>query len=138
MPSAGRMWFSKGASVDAGGMGVAVLRHVGAQVAGREVGYGGAGLGRRCGGFLAPLDAVDGLGGAEPGLRRRKLAVGAEGDAPGPALGPALDDVDLPPRGVDADAEAGQLAIPEDPGPRPRPRAGPPPDRSSSACYGAA
>ena len=98
-------------------MGVAVLGDMGAQVAGCEVGDGGAGLGRRCGGLLAPLDAVDGLGCAEPGLRRRKLAVGAERDAPGPALGPALDDVDLAPRGVDPDPEAGQLPVPEDPVP---------------------
>ena len=69
------------APVDACGMGVAVNCHVGAQVAGCEVAHRGAGLGRRCGGLLAPLDAIDGLGGAEPGLCRRKLAVGAERDA---------------------------------------------------------
>ena len=126
------------APVDAGGMGVAVLGHVGAQVAGREVGDGGAGLGRRCCGLLAPLDAVDGLGGAEPGLRRRKLAVGAERDPPGPALRPALDDVDLAPRGVDADPEARQLAVPEDPVPaRDRETVHRPPAQAS-ACYGAA
>ena len=105
------------APVDAGGVGVAVDCDVGAQVAGCEVCDGGAGLGgRRCG-LLAPLDAVDDLGGALAGLGGGELAVGAEGDAPGPALGPALDHVDLAPRGVDPDAEAGQLAVPEDPVP---------------------
>ena len=85
------------APVDAGGMGVAVLRDMGVQVALGEVGDGGAGLGRGRYRLLAPLDAVDDLGCAEPGLRRGELAVGAEGDAPGRALAPALDDVDLAP-----------------------------------------
>ena len=48
-------------------------------------------------GSSPPLDAVDDLGCAEAGLRRGELAVGAEGDAPGRALAPALDDVDLAP-----------------------------------------
>ena len=102
------------AAVDAGGVGVAVLRHVGAHVALGEVGDGGAGAGREHGGLLAPLDAVDDAGGAEPGLCRGDLAVGAEGDAAGPAACAGLHDVDLAARGIDAHAEAGQLAVPDD------------------------
>ena len=102
------------APVDAGGMRVAVLGHVGAHVALGEVGDGGAAPGRRHGRLLAPLDAVDDLGRAEPRLRRGDLAVGAEGDAARAAAGAALDDVDLPARGVDAHAEAGELPVPED------------------------
>ena len=90
---------------------------MGAEVAGGEVGHGGAGLGRGRDGLVAALDAVDDLGGAEPGLGRGELAVGAQGDPPGPAAGPALDDVDLAARGVDPDPEAGELAVPEDPVP---------------------
>ena len=102
------------APVDAGGMSVAVDRDMGAQIALREVGYGGAGRGRRR--LLAPLDAVDDLGGAEAGLGRGELAVGAERNAPGRAAGPALDDVDLPAGGIDPpDTEARELAVPEDP-----------------------
>ena len=81
-------------SVDAGGMGVAVLRDMGVQVALGEVGDGGAGLNE---GFLAPLDAVDDLGCAEAGLRRGERAVGAEGDAPGRTACAALNHVDLAP-----------------------------------------
>ena len=56
------------APVDAGGMGVAVLGDMGTQVAGGEVGDGGAGFGRGCGGLLAPFDAVDDLSGTKPAL----------------------------------------------------------------------
>ena len=104
------------APVDAGGVGVAVLGDVGGHVALREVGDGhGAGLGRGHGGVLAPLDAVDDLGGAEPaGLRCGDLAVGAEGDAAWAAAGAALHDVDLAAGGIDADAEAGEVPVPDD------------------------
>ena len=98
----------KGAPVDACGVRIAVLCDVGAHVALGEVGDGGAGLGQECCGFLAPLDAVDDLGCALAGLCGGDLAVGAEGDAAWPATRPALDDVDLAARGVDAHAEAGQ------------------------------
>ena len=64
--------------------------------------------------FLAPLDAVDDLGCALACLGGGDLAVGAEGDTAWPAARPALDDVDLAARGVDAHAEAGQLAVPDD------------------------
>ena len=103
------------APVDAGGVGVAVLGDVGGHVALCEVGYGdGAGVRRGHGGVFAALDAVDDLGGAEPGLRRGDLAVGAEGDAAGAAACAALDDVDLAARGIDADAEAREVAVPDD------------------------
>ena len=102
------------APVDACGMFVAVLCDMGAEVAGCEVGHGGAGLCRRRGGLLAPLDAVDDLGGAEPGLRGGELAVAAECDAPGRAARAALDHVDLPARGIDPDAEARERAVPDD------------------------
>ena len=102
------------ASVDAGGMGVAVLRDVSAQVTGGEVSAGGAGLGRGRYRLPAALDAVDDLGCAEPGLRGGELAVGTEGDALRPAPAPALHDIDLPPRGVDPDPEARELPVPED------------------------
>ena len=103
------------APVDAGGVGVAVLCDVGGHVALCEVGDGhGAGLGRGHGGVLAALDAVDDLGGAEPRLRCGDLAVGAEGDAARAAAGAALHDVDLAAGGIDADAEAGELAVPDD------------------------
>ena len=81
------------------------------EVAGGEVGYGGAGLGQGRDRLLAPLDAVDNLGGAEARLRCCKLAVAAEGDPPGHAPAPALDDVDLAARGVDPDPEARQLPV---------------------------
>ena len=102
------------APVDACGVRIAVLCDVGAHVALGEVGDGGAGLGQERTRFLAPLDAVDDLGCALAGLGGGDLAVGAEGDAAWPATRPALDDVDLAPRGVDAHAEAGQLAVPDD------------------------
>ena len=85
----------EGAAIDAGGVGIAVDRHVGAQVAGGEVGDGATGLGRGRVRLLAPLDAVDDLGCAQACLSGGEFAVGAEGDAPGRALGPALDDIDL-------------------------------------------
>ena len=95
-------------------MGIAVLCDVGAHVALGEVGDGGAGLGQECCGFLAPLDAVDDLGCALTGLGGGDLAVGAERDAAWPTTRPALDDVDLAARGVDAHAEARQLPVPDD------------------------
>ena len=102
------------APVDAGGVRVAVLGDVGAHVALGEVGDGGgAGVGRRAR-FLAPLDAVDDLGRALSGLCGGDLAVGAQRDAARPAAGTALDDVDLAPCGVDAHAEARQVAVPDD------------------------
>ena len=101
----------EGASVDAGGMGVAVLCDMGAQVARGEVCDGDAGLND---GLLALLDAVDDLGCAEPGLRGGELAVGAQRHAPGRTARAALNDVDLAARGVDADPEARELAVPED------------------------
>ena len=70
--------------------------------------------GRSAAGFLAPLDAVDDLGCALAGLCGGDLAVGAERDAAWPATCPALDDVDLAARGVDAHPEARQLTVPDD------------------------
>ena len=102
------------APVDACGVRIAVLCDVGAHVALGEVGDGGAGLGQERARFLAPLDAVDDLGCALACLGGGDLAVGAERDAAWRATRPALDDVDLAPRGVDAHAEARQLAVPDD------------------------
>ena len=126
------------APVDACGVRIAVLCDVGAHVALGEVGDGGAGLGQEGARFLAPLDAVDDLGCALACLCGGDLAVGAEGDAAWRATRPALDDVDLAARGVDAHAEAGQLAVPDDDiarGDRERIHR---PARRASACYGAA
>ena len=115
MPSCGQDVVLQRAPVDAGGVRIAVLGDVGAHVALGEVGDGGgAGVGRRRSGFLAPLDAVDDLGRALSRLGGGDLAVGAERDAARPAAGAALDDVDLAPRGIDAHAEAGQIAVPDD------------------------
>ena len=102
------------APVDACGVRIAVLCDVGAHVALGEVGDGGAGLGQERARLLAPLDAVDDLGCALACLGGGDLAVGAEGDAAWPATRPALDDVDLAARGVDAHAEARQLTVPDD------------------------
>ena len=70
--------------------------------------------GKSAAGFLAPLDAVDDLGRAFACLGCGDLAMGAEGDAAWPATRPALDDVDLAARGIDAHAEAGQRTVPDD------------------------
>ena len=103
------------APVDACGVGVAVLCDVGGHVALGEVSDGdGTGLGRGHGGVLAALDTVDDLGRALPGLRCGDLAVGAQGDAAWAAARAALHHVDLAARGVDADAEARQLPVPDD------------------------
>ena len=70
----------KRSPIDAGGMGVAVLRDVGAQVALSEVCDGGAGLGRGAGiGSLPPLMRSMTWAGAEPGLRGGELARGSRG-----------------------------------------------------------
>ena len=102
------------APVDACGVRIAVLCDVGAHVALGEVGDGGAGLGQERARLLAPLDAVDDLGSTFAGLCGGDLAVGAEGDAAWRATRPALDDVDLAPRGVDTHAEARELPVPDD------------------------
>ena len=102
------------APVDACGVRIAVLCDVGAHVALGEVGDGGAGLGQERARFLAPLDAVDDLGCAFARLCGGDLAVGAERDAAWRAARPALDDVDLAARGVDAHAEARELTVPDD------------------------
>ena len=70
--------------------------------------------GRSAARLLAPLDAVDDLGCALTRLCGGDLAVGAERDAAWRATRPALDDVDLAARGVDAHAEAGELTVPDD------------------------
>ena len=70
--------------------------------------------GRSAARFLAPLDAVDDLGCALARLGCGDLAVGAERDTAWRATRPALDDVDLAARGVDAHAEARQLTVPDD------------------------
>ena len=102
------------APVDACGVRIAVLCDVGAHVALGKVGDGGAGLGQERARFLAPLDAVDDLGCALACLGCGDLAVCAQRDAAWRATRPALDDVDLAARGIDAHPEACQRTVPDD------------------------
>ena len=102
------------AAIDAGRVRVAVDRHVGAQVARGELGDGGLGAAAQGVCVLAPLDAVDDPGGPLARLLGAERAVGAEGDAARRTVGPALHHIDLAARGIDAHAEAGEVAVPVD------------------------
>ena len=102
----------EGQPVELGGRCLAVDLDMSPHEALRQIGHGGLGPGWRGHSFLATLDAVD--------YGRRLLArllgcyrsMLADGNAPGSARPPALHDVGLAPRGGDADAEAGEVAVP--------------------------
>ena len=61
------------------------------------------------GGVSARADAMEGVAGAAAGLRQFHLAVAGDDDAPAAPLDARLYDPDLLARGMDAEAEAGQL-----------------------------
>ena len=80
----------------------------------REIGDGRLGLRFRRERVLAPFDAVDDDGGLAPMLVDRLVADPPQGDPLQAGRPPGLDDVELAPGGVDTDAEAGKVAVPED------------------------
>ena len=82
-----------------------------AHVALRQIGQGDRGHGNR---ILALLDAVDNTGRLLARLVGGKFAVLAKRHPLGAARPPTLDDVDLPPGGIDPHSEARQVMIPED------------------------
>ena len=103
-----------GEPVLGGGGGLAAHRDVLAQVAPGERREGGACgfLGRALGGIVAGAHAGDDEGGAPAGLVRADDAVAAHGDALGACGAACLHHVDLGAGGIDADAEAGERAVP--------------------------
>ncbi len=62
---------------------------------------------------LAPMGFGEGLQGEDSGLLEGELAVAAEGEEASASLGPVGDDEGLAAGGVDPEAEAGQLGVPE-------------------------
>ena len=104
-----------GEPVLGGGGGLAAHRDMLAQVALGEGGKGGAcgflGLGL-CQ-VLAGVHAGDDEGGTAAGFCRADDAVAADGDALRARGAPGLHDVDLGAGGIDADAEAGERAVPD-------------------------
>ena len=101
-----------GGPVEAFRLGLAVDLHKGAHAALREVGDGGVGFGLRRERVEAALDAVDDLGRLPAPLVDYLPRDGSEGDALQAGRPPGLDDIDLAAVALDADAEAGEIAVP--------------------------
>ena len=102
-----------GGPIEIDGFRLAMDVHVGAHGARREIGDGGFRLGLRRDWIEAALDAVDdGCRFAAPHVDRLPGA-GPEGQPAEAGGSPGLDDVDLAAVTLDADAEAGELAVPE-------------------------
>ena len=97
------------------GGGLAAHRDMLAQVTLGKRGKGGACgfLGLVLRGVLAGVHAGDDEGGAAAGFCRADDAVAAHGDALRACGAPGLHDIDLGARGIDADAEAGERAVPD-------------------------
>ena len=89
-------------------------RHVDPEIPLRQTGHREHGRGRRRKGILAALDPVDDRRAPLPRLPGGEVAVPPETDAPEPGRPSGLDHVDLAAAGVDAHAEAGEVAVPED------------------------
>ena len=89
-------------------------RHVLIEAAFGQIGHGG--LQRRLcwDRVLAPLDPIDDDGRLASALIDRLAADPSQGDPLQAGRPPGLDDVELAPGGVDTDAEARQVAVPED------------------------
>ena len=103
-----------GEPVLGGGRGLAAHRDMLAQVALGKGGKGGArGLLRRALRVLAGVHAGDDERRAAAGLVCADDAVAAHGDALRAGGAPGLHDVDLGAGGIDADAEAGERAVPD-------------------------
>ena len=103
-----------GGPVEILGLGFAMDLHIGSHAAGREIGDGGIGIGLRRDRVQAALDAVDDGGrfatphvDRHPGERAERHPLEAGGS-------PGLDDVNLAAVALDADAEAGEIAVPVD------------------------
>ena len=116
-----------GEPVLGGGGGLAAHRDMLAQVALGKRGKGGACgfLGLALCQVLAGVHAGDDEGCAAAGFCRADDPVAADGDALGARRAPGLHDIDLGAGGIDADAEAGERAVPDQPCPGPpggRPR----------------
>ena len=92
-------------------MRIAIDGNMRAHVALRQIGQGDRGRGNR---ILALLDAVDDTSRLLARLVGGKFAVLAERHPLGAARPPTLDDVYLPPGGIDPYPEARQVMIPED------------------------
>ena len=86
-----------------------------AQVALGKRGKGGACgfLGLLLSGVLAGVHAGDDERGTAAGFIRADDPVAADGDALRARRAPGLHDIDLGARGIDADAEAGERAVPD-------------------------
>ena len=104
-----------GEPVLGGGRGLAAHRDMLAQVALGKRGKGGARgfLGLLLCRVLAGAHAGDDERGAAAGFCRADDPVAADGDALRARRAPGLHDIDLGAGGIDADAEAGQRAVPD-------------------------
>ena len=101
-----------GGPIEIDGFRLAMDVHVGAHAARREIGHGGFRLGLGRDRIEAALDAVDdGCRFAAPHVDRLPGA-GPEGQPAEAGGSPGLDDVDLAAVALDADAEAGEVAVP--------------------------
>ena len=107
------MWLSSAPPVDLRARRPAVRGHVVAHVALGENGHRRLGLRRRGNRILAPLDAVDGLRRPAPRLVGGEFPVPSKRRPLRPAGAARLDDVFLQARGIDPDAEAGEVPVPE-------------------------
>ena len=101
-----------GGPIEIDGFRLAMDVHVGAHAARREIGHGGCRLGLGRDRIEAALDAVDdGCRFAAPHVDRHP-GEGAERHPFEPRGSAGLDDVDLAAVALDADAEAGEVAVP--------------------------
>ena len=94
--------------IDSRGVRIAIDGNMRAHVALRQIGQGNRGRGNR---ILALLDAVDNSGRLLARLVGGKFAVLAKRHSLGAARPPTLDDVDLPPGGIDPHSEAGDIMM---------------------------